>query len=151
MGTIRCPACTAPLATTPGNKMLDCLYCGRQFAIQGELCPVCGHINPERAERCSRCSEPLSLIDQVFRRQEVTAPPPWLKRVRDQAGDIRQYESAASSRRMLAFEDRENARRSLLAHQMTENRLRDKRLLAAAIVGALAIILTVLALAALLR
>jgi hypothetical protein len=151
MGTIACPACTAPAAIEPGSKVVDCLYCGRQFVIHGELCPACGYINPEGSERCARCSEPLSLVDQVFSRHEGIASPQWLKRARNQAGMIKQDEGAASWRRMRTFEEREKERRTTLERQIAERRLQDRRLLTVGLIGAIAIIVTVLALAVALR
>jgi len=143
-----CPACTAPGLGFDGEAAFECRYCGIVLAAQPTICPSCGTENPQGADLCSNCHEPLSIVASVLTRQGGTGPPLWLRRLRSKVGEIQVAEAQASARRFEALVEVDRRRLKSEAEDQTRSRERDRQILFYGAAGILGLILLLLLVAA---
>jgi len=148
VSVLDCPACTAPGLVFDGEAGFECRYCGTVLAAQPTICPSCGTENPQGADLCSNCHEPLSIVASVLTRQGTTGLPLWLRRLRSKVGALKVAEADASARRFEALVDVDRRRLKSEAEDQLRSRERDRQILFYGAAGILGLILLMLLIAA---
>lgn len=57
---LSCPSCGAPGLEAANDERVACRYCGDVYAGSRVFCANCQHVNPEDAEHCEKCGDPLA-------------------------------------------------------------------------------------------
>ncbi|NIM92549.1 MAG: hypothetical protein GTO18_02380 [Anaerolineales bacterium] len=124
----KCPSCGAPGLIQTQSGGLHCHYCHSSFKGKPYLCPSCGWINFKNEESCPKCGEPLTVVSQVMRRQDVSGTPSWLERSQSQASDLKDHEEKASQRRLSKLIEIDRRREDALAEEAARRAQRDRKL-----------------------
>jgi hypothetical protein len=139
----RCPFCLAPQPPQVEGASSTCAYCGSDYVVSAALCPRCGRANPDDAEACLECGEPLTTVGRVFQRhRDARRPPQFLEFARQQAPALKRSEGEASRRRTEAFGELEADRVEKLRVERERQAAKDRVLviIGVASVGALIIL-----------
>ena len=137
-----CPYCGAFAYELVDERWLACKECGHEFDIRHDLCPSCGHLSRAEATVCGNCQAGLrkDTLDSMFETLSRSRAQ-WHKRRLGTSLLQKQQDIAASEQRMAVFWEEDRERRERVAHELDENRKRERR--AIMIIGAIGVVVVV--------
>lgn len=152
MPPIRCPACTAEYSISSPQSEAACQYCGTRVEFAGLLCPICHHLSGPDSDICSNCGEAFTTFGRALLMQrDARLPPAWLEQTRGRALALKESSEIHSQARMKSFMDTENRRQAALRDARVARQAQDQRILLAAGVIVVALMIPVIILLVLLR